>query len=167
MILRCHLQLFDQVEFVARQSGRKLQQRGGGGGGGGGGGNGSTGGGTPSEFRASNTLRSGIATADSIQRATNSGARLRETANAAGVGSTTVFANAQGNQQVSSQGCATLMVQGGTSAGPAYSQYKIRQEIRRRPPFESHFHHHHDHAAHGVSLQCIGCGVGLYDHLLR
>lgn len=74
------VQILDQVLF-ANRGGRKLQQ-------------------TTGSERASNTLRSQLATADAIQRAVNSGGRQGSTANAAGVGSTTVFANAQGNGQV-------------------------------------------------------------------
>lgn len=66
--------------------------------GGGRGGGGNTQG---SQQRATNTLRSEIATADAIARAVNSGAVLGYNRMAAGVGVNTVFANTQGNKAVS------------------------------------------------------------------
>lgn len=87
---------------------RNLLQRGGGG-------RGAAGGGSTWQSPI-NTLRSEIATADAIQRAVNSGADPRYTRMAAGVGVTTVFANAQNNQAVSmteSCSCVSALLLGG------------------------------------------------------
>ncbi|MGJ2552100.1 hypothetical protein ACR8GI_22170, partial [Salmonella enterica subsp. enterica serovar Paratyphi A] len=75
--------VFDQVENAAR-SGRKLSQ-------------------STSGPSGTGTLRTVTATADAIQKAVNSGASQSATQRAAGVGSATVFANAQNNAGVFDQ----------------------------------------------------------------
>jgi hypothetical protein len=85
---------------------RKLLQNGAGGGGAGG---------ASAEalpYTLSNSLRSELATVDAVQRATNSGAKLRTTDNAAGVGAQTVFANTQGGQGLFDQVENTLRTGG-------------------------------------------------------
>lgn len=73
---------------------RKLLQNGGGGNGGGAGGASAE----ALPYTLSNSLRSELATVDAVHRATNSGAKLRTTDNAAAVGAQTVFADTQGGQ---------------------------------------------------------------------
>jgi hypothetical protein len=89
--------IFDVVENSARR-GKKLLQTGSGGGSTGAGGSGTDSSSTATgATAAANTLRTELATADTIQKSVNAGAQGDSTADAASDGVTTVFANSQNN----------------------------------------------------------------------